>query len=361
MLFIPGLRLIGAFNLSKQLLGVFGINLQQPISKAASEMRVLNNQVKDLNKEIRESRQEVGKLEKALDEYERLEKIVFKTKKETEALIDAQERLQELLGIELSGIALEIAARAEIDKQTKEIENSLKKLENVVNEYFETNPVDWEKALGDEQFAEFLDVVPNYAVEYAKQIIKGFEDMEPEIQEAIQAAIFFNPADFLNMAAQGTMPVIQEDVTINFGAGTYLESMVAKAGEDVGTLFARAQAAGYQYSIKDFQRLLEQQTTLVSLDTVEAYSENVAKAVEATNLMREDFAAGVALAKEINLDALPEGIAEAVDLVAPNIRKLAEFTEEELKKIGEGGGVAALATAQPILNALEGPFRATLE
>lgn len=139
MLFIPGLRIIAAFNLTKTLLGALGINLQQPISKAASEMRVLNNQVKDLNKEIRESRKEVKKLEQALDEYERLEKIVFKTKKETEELVVAQERLQELLGTDLSGLGLEILARAELEKQREEVEKNIKEVDRLVTEYFTEN------------------------------------------------------------------------------------------------------------------------------------------------------------------------------------------------------------------------------
>ncbi len=200
-LFIPGLRLIGIFNLTRQLFGAAGINLQQPISRAASQMRVLNNRVKDLNKELRESQKEAKKLEKALDEYKRLEGIVFKTKKETEELVAAQERLQELLGINLTGRGLEIFARAELDKQKRLIEQKLKELDDLIQDYFANQKgVNWKQALNDEQFKEFLDVIPSYAQEFAKTIISEFEKYAPDIQEAILAAVAIDPEGFLDLS-----------------------------------------------------------------------------------------------------------------------------------------------------------------
>lgn len=140
MLFIhPITAIIGAFNIATDVMDKFGISLQRPVSKAASQMRVLNNQVKDLNKEIRESRQEVGKLEKALDEYDRLNKIIFKTKQETEDLNQVVERLQELLETDLTGVGLAILARGELERQTKEIEDKLNQVDVLVQNYFRRN------------------------------------------------------------------------------------------------------------------------------------------------------------------------------------------------------------------------------
>lgn len=140
MLFIhPITQIIGAFNIATDVMDKFGISLQRPVSKAASQMRVLNNQVKDLNKEIRESRQEVGKLEKALDEYDRLNKIIFKTKQETEDLNQVVERLQELLETDLTGVGLAILARGELARQTKEIEDKLNQVDVLVQNYFRRN------------------------------------------------------------------------------------------------------------------------------------------------------------------------------------------------------------------------------
>lgn len=139
MLFVPGLRLIGAYNLTKSLLGALGINLQRPISKAASELRVLKNQAADLNKEIAELRSTIRKLETAIDTYVRLNNIIFRTKKETEDLIRAQENLQEILGTEATGEGLAIIARAELAKQEADLERKAQKMTEMINEYFTEN------------------------------------------------------------------------------------------------------------------------------------------------------------------------------------------------------------------------------
>jgi DNA repair exonuclease SbcCD ATPase subunit len=140
MLFInPITALIGAFNIATDVMDKLGISLQQPVSKAASEMRVLNNQVKDLNKNISEARREAGKLETALENFEQLQNIVFKTRKETEDLIAAQEALQEILGINLSGSSLQIFARGELARQQRQIQDDLDEVERLTNEFFAEN------------------------------------------------------------------------------------------------------------------------------------------------------------------------------------------------------------------------------
>lgn len=139
MLFVPGLRLIGAYNLTKSVLGALGINLQRPISKAASELRVLKNQAADLNKEIAELRGTIRKLETAIDTYVELSNIIFRTKKETEDLIRAQENLQEILGTEATGEGLAIIARAELAKQEADLERQARRVTEMINEYFAEN------------------------------------------------------------------------------------------------------------------------------------------------------------------------------------------------------------------------------
>jgi DNA repair exonuclease SbcCD ATPase subunit len=140
MLFInPITALIGAFNIATDVMDKLGISLQQPVSKAASEMRVLNNQVKDLNKNISEARREAGKLETALENFEKLQNIVFKTRQETEDLIAAQEALQEILGINLSGSSLQIFARGELAKQQRQIQEDLAEVERLTDEFFAEN------------------------------------------------------------------------------------------------------------------------------------------------------------------------------------------------------------------------------
>lgn len=140
MLFInPITALIGAFNIATDVMDKLGISLQQPVSKAASEMRVLNNQVKDLNKNISEARREAGKLESALETFEKLQNIVFKTRKETEDLIAAQEALQEILGINLTGSSLQIFARGELARQQRQIQEDLAEVERLTNEFFAEN------------------------------------------------------------------------------------------------------------------------------------------------------------------------------------------------------------------------------
>jgi hypothetical protein len=368
-LFIPGLRLIGIFNLTRQLFGALGINLQQPISRAASQMRVLNNRVKDLNKELRQSQQEAKKLEKALDEYKRLEGIIFKTKKETEELVAAQERLQELLGINLTGRGLEIFARAELDKQIRLIEEKLKELDDLVQDYFaKQKGVNWKEALNDEQFKEFLDVIPSYAQEFAKKTISEFEKYAPEIQESILAAVAIDPEGFLdlsNMQSQsGGQEISTEQLTLP-ALGYDFNDIVLPVGMALSDMLEEAVRQGFVGSQDDLFDAIEAaiggREGFFSNNWIDAYAKSVANAVVASDTLNTNFAEGVRLAKNINLDTLPAGIANAIDLVAPNIRALGSFTEDELQRIGETGGVSLIKGLQPVFDQLtEGAFVPTV-
>jgi hypothetical protein len=360
-LFVPGLRLIGIFNLTRQLFGAAGINLQQPISRAASQMRVLNNRVKDLNKKLRESQQEAKKLEKALDEYKRLEGIIFKTKKETEELVAAQERLQELLGINLTGRGLEIFARAELDKQKRLIEQKLKELDDLVQDYFaKQKGVNWKEALNDEQFKEFLDVIPSYAQEFAKKTISEFEKYAPDIQEAILAAVAIDPEGFLDLSnmqsERGGQKLSTEQLTLP-ALSANLTPIVLPAGMALSDMLEEAVRQGFVGSQDELLDMIEAavggREGFFSNNWIDAYAKSVANAVVASDTLNTNFAEGVRLAKNINLDTLPAGIANAIDLVAPNIRALGSFTEDELERIGETGGAALIKGLQPVVDAIK--------
>jgi hypothetical protein len=94
---------------------------------------------------------------------------------------------------------------------------------------------------------------------------------------------------------------------------------------------------------------------------IDSYAESIAKAVIASDTLNTNFAEGVKLAQNINIDMLPKAIANAVDLVAPSIRALGSFTEDELQRIGETGGVSLVKGLQPVFDLLtEGAFVPTV-
>jgi DNA-binding protein len=213
--------------------------------------------------------------------------------------------------------------------------------------------------LNDEQFEEYLDVVPLYAQQYAKSFIEGFDAMKPEIQESLLAAIAIDPAAFLDLSrnARGEIRTLSKSIALDIPAA--FDSVAdgftlnLSAGTDIGEVMRKAFANGFSGTMDDMIDLLDESGVDLNAVDIQAYARAIGEAVETSALLETNFAAGVERAEELMKTIGDERISNAVDLVAPSLRNLADFTKEELAEIGEAGGIASVNAIQPILNKME--------
>jgi hypothetical protein len=166
--------------------------------------------------------------------------------------------------------------------------------------------------LASEQFEEFLDIVPLYAQQYAMNMIEGFEDKAPEVQEAILAAIAVDPAAVLNLF-QGIGSMAADSVIVGAGVTEMPESPQVTA-----TRYAQA---------------LEQASNIVTMANT-------------------DFAEAVRMAQEMNLDDLDETTLNSVNLILPQLETLRNLSMQTAEDIASAGGTAVFNQIQPIVDAL---------
>ena len=166
--------------------------------------------------------------------------------------------------------------------------------------------------MASEQFEEFLDIVPLYAQQYAMNMIEGFEDKAPEVQEAILAAIAVDPAAVLNLF-QGIGSMAADSVIVGAGVTEMPENPQVTA-----TRYAEA---------------LEQASNIVAMANT-------------------DFAEAVRMAQEMNLDDLDETTLNSVNLILPQLETLRNFSMQTAEDIASAGGTAVFNQIQPIVDAL---------
>lgn len=193
------------------LLGPLGLLLKSLFrtnasEEAAADLRVLNNEYKVLAKEVREAEKQLTKLNKTLDTFTTLNRATFKSSGQIKQLEETTQQIRDILeeaGISTSGMTtsqLEDELRILIAEQTFAIEKNYAQMRHKVRKYFETNPMlNFKEALLDPAFDDELkDSIGTFAQEYAKQVIKDFDKLAPEVQASILRMVRIDPAQFLD-------------------------------------------------------------------------------------------------------------------------------------------------------------------
>lgn len=325
--------------------------------EAAAGLRVLVNEVKDLNKELKESNAEADKLEKAIKTYQNLSNVGFKTSGQISQFEEAQQVLQDILGTTDTGDELTQQARAEFARQETLIKENYDLLNTKVEQYFKDNPLlSFQEALLDPAFDDELKAaLPGLAQSYAQTLITGFENMTPEVQAAIARMVRLDPAAFLDAtreivtARTDLRPNAfgRDKADIKVGSNTY--DFALEAGETLEEAFARADAtfANFDMTLEEFFEKNKDLFEVTSTEIDSFYTDLVPRTQAALDAIFDadnarEFANAIMQAQEdIDFSSLT---AEQVRLLERNFPNLATILDlpgasAQLQELFNQGGM----------------------
>lgn len=365
---------IGAGGL---LVGLFDLS---PIEEAAAEFRVLSNEIKTLNAEIKDLQKENDKLNKTLEEYSKLATIGFKSTQQIASMAEAERSLQNILSeargyqVTLTGAELIDEAARLFDEQTQAIIANQQEQTDSINAYFKKYPINFSQALEDESFADMVGDVKKVAQTYGISLIQKFEDMEPEVQEALRRMISFDPIGFLDSAnkviqiAENTgleltrrMMSYSTDRSIQFT--NVSAGFTAREGETPEEAFARAQA-----EIPELQTTYEEFLAMLdgSLQAAETTASNLyqtvlpAVATEMTRILdpkqADDFAEGIMALQNMDLSKLTTDELDLLQRTYPSLAQILDLpgTAEQLQAIADAGGASFLRSFGAVQETIAG-------
>lgn len=326
--------------------------------EAAAGLRVLVNETKNLNKELRESESRADKLKKAIETYVSLSNVGFKTAGQISQMEEAETVLQDILGVSATGGDLIAQARSEFAHQQKAIEDNYDLLNNKVRKYFEENPlVSFQEALLDPSFDDELRAaLPALAVTYGEELIQGFDNMTPEVQAAISRMINLDPASFLD-ATQEIMQATEDfQTTVKVGSNYF--AFEVRGGESLEEAFARAgeQYTNFNMTFEEFAARVEDGFELVATEVPNLYAQiapKVATALDdvlsATNAV--EFADALRdLQGDIDLSDFSNEQRSLLFRTFPNLETLLDLPNAagQFESLFERGGVSFIRNFNPV-------------
>lgn len=326
--------------------------------EAAAGLRVLVNETKNLNKELRESESRADKLKKAIETYVSLSNVGFKTAGQISQMEEAETVLQDILGVSATGGDLIAQARIEFARQQEAIEENYDLLNNKVRKYFEDNPlVSFQEALLDPSFDDELRAaLPALAVTYGQELIQGFDNMTPEVQAAISRMINLDPASFLD-ATQEIMQAT-EDFKTTVKVGSNYFAFEVRGGESLEEAFARAgeQYTNFNMTFEEFAARVEDGFELVATEVPNLYAQiapKVATALDdvlsATNAV--EFADALRdLQGDIDLSDFSNEQRSLLFRTFPNLETLLDLPNAagQFESLFERGGVSFIRNFNPV-------------
>lgn len=334
--------------------------------EAAAGLRVLVNETKNLNKELKESESRADKLKKAIETYVSLSNVGFKTAGQISQMEEAETVLQDILGVSATGGDLVAQARVEFARQQKAIEDNYDLLNNKVRQYFEDNPlVSFQEALLDPAFDDELRAaLPALAVTYGQELIQGFDNMTPEVQAAIARMINLDPAAFLDATKE--IVAATEDFTVKVRAAssyygqetTRNQKFVIREGESLEDAYARAQEEiyGLTTTFEEFVELSKDGFETITTEVPNLYAQmapQIATALDdvlsATNAV--EFADALRdLQGDIDLSGFSEEQRSLLSRTFPNLETLLDLPNAagQFESLFERGGISFIRNFNPV-------------
>ena len=371
-----GFKKVGEFIAEfPAVLGIFGVVASTVMDLLISEtdtaianFRVLTNSVAEMRKELFESEKETDKLAKTLAKFQSLSQISFKNAGQLSQFEDTQRELQLILNTDLSGFDLIAEANVELLRQEKEIEQAYADMTQRINEFFEsTGDISFTQALLDPDFDEDLKKqLPFFAQEYAKTLIKEFDDLAPEVQNAINRSIALDPAGFLDSMkavktavedVQGELYVLTDNNTAEL-----VNVELAKSGETIEEAYNRIKGSvkGFNRSLEDFTNTygyLFEELGDVSNEFVNETVPEIATAlatIQSPETM-DDFVDSILALQAMDLSMLTEDQRNNLFATFPNLASLLDLEggEDTLRRIAEVGGISFISAFDDIKGAVK--------
>ena len=348
--------------------------------EAAAGLRVLVNEVKDLNKELKESNAEADKLEKAIETYQNLSNVGFKTSGQISQLEEAETVLQDILGSTATGDELTQQARNEFARQERVIKENYDLLNEKVEQYFKDNPlVSFQEALLDPAFDDELRAaLPGLAQTYAQTLIDGFDDMTPEVQSAIARMVNLDPAAFLDATKE--IVTAREDLSgffdrakVQLGAdGNYATArFTLQGGETLEEAFARAQEnfAAMDMTIEEFYERNKKLFETTSQEIDNFYTDLVPKTQTALDKIFDaenavQFADAIMQAQEdIDFSSLTAEQVRLLERAFPNLSTILDLPDAstQLQELFNQGGMTFVRNFNTVRSEVLGLSQALAE
>jgi hypothetical protein len=328
-----------------------------PAEEAAADMRVLVNQTKELNKEIREAEKETDKLAKTLKEYRTLSQIGFKSGTQAKEMAEAEKTLQDILkertGIATSATGVELIGLSQdlFRKEEQEIKDKYDEVQGNINAYFADNPfTTFSEALKDPAFEDLMDDVPLIAQTYAMNLIEGFDDMAPEVKESILRMIAIDPAAFIDSTNKVVKAVEDVRIRINKGNNSAVRFNIF-SGETVEEAYQRALDLypDLNTTLEEFQELAGSAFQVVESSATSLYTETIPNVREALNGVFDpknanDFANAVRSIQNMDLELLTEEDRNLLFRTFPSLEQILDLpsASAKLQQIANAGGASFL-------------------
>lgn len=366
------------------LIGLF-TNLNEA-EEAAASLRVLTNEYKAMNKEVRETEKQLLKLNKTLKDFTDLNRATFKSSAQMEQLEEVRQQIKDILeeaGVATMGLTtaqLEDELTIMIQEQEKEVKRQYDIMGRKIKQFFAENPLlNFEDALLDPAFDEELkDSLGVFAQEYAKMVIDGFDGMAPEVQAAILRMVRVDPAQFLDQtkevqkAFRSTIAVLGNRNDFLPGVSKVFQIIEGETMEEAFERFSKTLIGGVLirnlgYTFADFAEQVEDSFATVNSEVSELYTTTIPEVTKALELIQSpqfdnDFVKGLAQLQEIDLSKLNADELDSLFQAFPNLESilnlpaaqdaLGEYTEAVLR-LQERGGVAFLRQFDGIRRAVD--------
>ena len=328
-----GMAMIKAFEL-----------FQPPVQKAAGSFVALQNRLGKLNEEIRNLDSEARKLRNTLNEFERLSRITFLSPEELARFNELQTQLQLDLETGATGDDLINIATATLNDTTNKLKQATEEQRTEIADFFQKNPLadfsDLAQYEGfDESTKNNLRIV---ATDYATSLIEGFDNMAPEVQEAIRRMVEGDIENVIDGIEQQGPEVAAQDTELSVGGilGFGAFNMVVKEGESVGEAYQRAVAEGMTgFGAGTFERAFNQQIGLATRNIISGpipdLGEQIAEAY--TSMSETGFAEGVASIQGILGDLNADELEEALRVLSgayPDIEAIFNLLDGQAEAIG---------------------------
>lgn len=374
--FGPALKAIGGIlkTINPLLDALFSLSAEE---EAAAGLRVLVNEVKDLNKELKESQAEAGKLQKTIETFTDLSRLGFRSSGQISQLEEAQTVLQDILGTTAVGDDLEQLARNELARQEQAIKDNYDRMNDEVAAYFEANPlVSFQDALLNPAFDEELKAaLPALAANYATQLINGFEDMTPEVQRAIARMIELDPGAFIdsttkvlqatedfsakvqtvvnqvtNVGGRMTTTAVEQSVRVSIAEGENLEDAYARIKEQFPGLITTFDE--FAESQKDKFELIETSVDSLYSETIPTIESALGRIADPINAA--DFTRNILELQNIDMSSFSDRQRELLFQNFPNLSTLLNLPSaaSDLQNLYEQGGIGFIKTFDEVRSAV---------
>ena len=334
--------------------------------RAAAGIVVLTNQVKDLNKQIRETEKTTQQLSSTLERFERLNRQRFRSAREIQELNELQADLQRRLGTTATGFDLIVATRTEIADNEAEVRRLGEQVSAIIKDELDRNPtVSFSDLIDSDALTnEMKENLPLLYETYARTLIDGFDDLAPEVQRAILRMVQINP-NALRDAANETLEaadtaVIQLTRTetrevVGPAAHTKTELVTIdfeiQLGETPEEAFQRAVGMGFIGTLEDFIEAAEGVFKTTSIDASSLLGADgpiaeMAKQVAKINDIGtpEEFLDFLKELRDIDLSGLSSQELLDAQRALPEFFSLLKLPETELgiRQLFERGGITAM-------------------